>query len=49
MVDKHRRWKSEQMRYHYAAVIILLTVWKHVALRKATVSDSDLGFWDVGI
>lgn len=41
--------KSEQMPYHYPAVIRLFTVWKHGALKKATVSDSDLGFWDVGI
>lgn len=48
-VDKQRRWTSEQTLFHYPAVIRLFTVKEHGALEKATVSDSDVDFWDVGI
>lgn len=49
MVDKQRRWNSEQMLYHDPEVIRLFTVQKRGAFEKATASDSDLDFWDVGI
>lgn len=48
-MDKQRRRNTKQMLYHYPAVIRLFTVWKHGALKKATASVSDVGFWDVGI
>lgn len=37
------------MLYDYTAVIRLFSVQKHGALKQATASDIDVGFWDVGI